>query len=143
MAMYRHTYQSVPESEEQMMDNLQSILAQHKIEDSLAGAIMLTVSEAFVNAFVHGNKRELNKTIQVEIEITPLTVKASVIDQGERHIDLSGDRPVPDPFSENGRGIAIMRHYATSLIFSGSKSGGLKVSIQFDRKKYYESKILK
>lgn len=143
MNRYCYTYQSVIESVGEMLDSLQSILTKHKIEGNLASAIMLTASEAFTNALIHGNHQNPNKSIQVDIEINPLTVKIEVIDQGSGEIDFAENRLLSEPMLENGRGIVLMKHYTTDLQFSKIKSGGVKVSMRFDRTIEYESKLNK
>lgn len=70
----------------------------------------IAVSEALINAIVHGNKEDKNKKVFVAIECKKNFFKISIRDQGSG-FDYN---KIPDPtkdenlFKEHGRGIFIM-----------------------------------
>ena len=139
MARYCHTYQSVPESEGQMLDELQSILTTHKITEDAANAVMLTASEAYTNALVHGNCYDPKKTITLEVEIAATQLMVGVTDEGKGGAGFSRGRLTPEPLAESGRGIGLMKHYAQRVKFSSTLSGGLKVTAIFNRDREYKA----
>jgi len=71
----------------------------------------IAVSEALVNAIVHGNKEDKNKNVFCDIECTDKYMTVRIKDEGEG-FDLNG---IPDPtnkeniLKEHGRGIYIIR----------------------------------
>ena len=79
-------------------------------EDKLIN-FQIAVSEAFVNAIVHGNKENSNKLVFIDIEFNGNILSVTIKDQGSG-FDIS---TLPDPtkeenlFKEHGRGIFIMR----------------------------------
>jgi len=76
--------------------------------------------EACSNAIEHGNKFAPDKRVTVSLRFHEGTLTASVKDQGsgfdfERAMR---EEPDPDPTSERGRGILIMRAFTDGLKFS-------------------------
>ena len=83
-------------------------------------AVRLTLEEAVINAFRHGNRGDPSKNIIVRYLLTPAEVLLEVEDQG-----LGFDpRQVPDPLTEpyldrpGGRGLFLMRTYMTWVSFN-------------------------
>jgi serine/threonine-protein kinase RsbW len=83
-------------------------------------AVRLVLEEALVNAIRHGHRGDPSKVVRLRCWGNDSEVVATVKDQGD------GFRPeaVPDPRTEetlerpSGRGLLLMRAYATSLIFN-------------------------
>jgi serine/threonine-protein kinase RsbW len=85
--------------------------------------------EACSNAIEHGNKFSPDKHVSVTIRFNGRTFTAIVRDQGagfdfEKKLLEEAD---PDPMSERGRGILIMRAFTDSLKFS--YDGGMNVEL--------------
>jgi anti-sigma regulatory factor (Ser/Thr protein kinase) len=136
MPQYTLTYPSVGSSEEKMLDDVQTILKQNKIERELQDGFLLVVSEAFTNAVVHGNERNPQKSVKLLLDINNETLTADIIDEGHGGLKKIKQRRPPSMLSENGRGIDLMKHYAREVSFTETPEGGLRVSIRFDRKKH-------
>jgi serine/threonine-protein kinase RsbW len=76
-------------------------------------AIHLSLEEALTNAVRHGNQSDPNKTVSVEILISPEKFDISIADQG------SGFNPdtLPDPrlgenlYKTEGRGVLLIKAY--------------------------------
>jgi anti-sigma regulatory factor (Ser/Thr protein kinase) len=143
VANYRLTYQSVSESEGKMLDDLSAILKKHDITDNLNYAVMLVVSESFTNALVHGNQRNPEKLITLELDITENVCHVSITDEGQQGLEKIKSRGQPDLLSEGGRGIDLIELYAGSVEYIETETGGLKVSVTFDRKIGKNTKIYK
>jgi serine/threonine-protein kinase RsbW len=83
--------------------------------------LRLILEEAIVNGLKHGNGGDLSKQVRVRYQVRPEAVFAEVEDDGPG-FDPSA---VPDPTApENldrscGRGLLLMRHYATWLRYHG------------------------
>jgi serine/threonine-protein kinase RsbW len=76
--------------------------------------------EACSNAIEHGNKFSPDKRVLVSLRFHEGTLTASVKDEG-RGFDFEKalrEEPDPDPTSERGRGILIMRAFTDGLKFS-------------------------
>ena len=135
--MHEHTfeYPSVLESEDRMLDDLAAVLHSHRVADHEAQAFMVVVSEAFTNALVHGNQQNANKIIRVDLRVNETTVAADITDQGSGGLERVKAHQPPGLMAENGRGLHLIRHYATECAFRESESGGLIVSVHLGRGK--------
>jgi serine/threonine-protein kinase RsbW len=95
--------------------------AQRWINDFSAALI-----EACSNAIEHGNKLAKNKTVRVVVNLNGQQMVARVHDEGagfDYDSYLSKTTP-PDPLSERGRGILIMRAFTDGIKYSASPHGG-------------------
>ncbi len=96
--------------------------AQRWINDFSAALI-----EACSNAIEHGNKLSREKTVRVSINMNGEQIVARIHDEGdgfEYKKYLSKAEP-PDPLSERGRGILIMRAFTDEVNYSVNDRGGL------------------
>jgi serine/threonine-protein kinase RsbW len=96
--------------------------AQRWINDFSAALI-----EACSNAIEHGNNLSKDKTVRVVISLNGRKIVARVHDQGGGfdHATYLSDTTPPDPLSERGCGILIMRAFTDQVSYSSSPSGGL------------------
>jgi serine/threonine-protein kinase RsbW len=82
--------------------------------------VRLSVEEAIVNGFKHGNREDPAKIVTVSYFVTPGEITTAIEDQGP---GFNPER-VPDPLApENierpgGRGVFLMRHYMTSVEYN-------------------------
>jgi serine/threonine-protein kinase RsbW len=87
--------------------------------------ILLAITEAVNNAIIHGNKNDINKTIELEFILADEFLKVIVTDEGEG-FDLE---KVPDPtlpenlLNEHGRGIYIIKHFVDEIKVENSTKG--------------------
>ncbi|MFN3360539.1 MAG: ATP-binding protein [Pseudanabaenaceae cyanobacterium] len=82
--------------------------------------IRLGLQEALVNAARHGNKLDPRKKITVEYCIQGEIFSWRITDQGEDVVDcFGGDCPLPDVFSEQGRGVFILYQIFDRVEWSG------------------------
>ncbi len=143
MTTYSLSYYSVPESEDKMLDDIEEILRKHNINNDLSHAVRLSVSEGFTNAMVHGNVRTPQKKVIIEVEINRDNFRVDIIDEGIKGIEKIKNRRNPDLLAEDGRGINLIQYYAPKVFFEEMESGGLKVTMIFDRNKEKKEKLLR
>jgi serine/threonine-protein kinase RsbW len=80
--------------------------------------------EAVNNSIVHGNKFDINKTVDVSVQISPSEIHIYVKDQG---VGFNYE-DVPDPTKpenlENvsGRGVFLMKNLADNIFFENKGS---------------------
>jgi serine/threonine-protein kinase RsbW len=90
---------------------------------------LIAVTEAVVNAVVHGNKNNPSKKVDVNISYDEINLCARVKDEGEG-FDIN---KVPDPttdenlFKESGRGIFLIKSLVDKVEVTSDKTGTLIV----------------
>jgi serine/threonine-protein kinase RsbW len=92
------------------------------------------VSEAYTNAYIHGNKLNPSKSINVVFSWDDETVRVDIEDQGEGNPDalqLNNSRPDVDCEKNGGRGVGIMKLFADKIEVDERQEGGLRVSVSF------------
>jgi len=130
MDILSKTYKSDLASEEQLSLELKEQLQSAGMSEQICREFMLVVSEAFTNAVIHGNGLNSPHTISAKIYTNENILSADIIDQGKGGMDLIKNRIPADLNAEGGRGVDMIIRYATSVEFSETAEGGLKVSIQ-------------
>jgi len=133
MPGYCFTYQSIPESEERFLDDIDRVVRECRIEKATADRLRLTLSEAFTNALVHGNRHDLRKSIRVSLQVNKSSICADIVDEGNGGLQRIRERKPPSLMAEGGRGIDLITHYASNAEFSENEKGHLTVTIRFDR----------
>ncbi|MBA2422351.1 MAG: ATP-binding protein [Chitinophagales bacterium] len=112
---------------EALVENLRSEL---NLNDELEANILVSLSEAFNNAIIHGNKSNPNKIVKLKIEVSDNEIGFFIEDEGKGFNEGS----IRDPTSlENldkptGRGIFLMKNLADRIEFL---EGGRIISISF------------
>ncbi len=85
--------------------------------------------EACTNAIEHGNKYSKEKKVRIVVELNEYRIVGQVHDEGEGFSfdPYFSDAPPsdPDPLSERGRGIVIMRAFTDELKYSFDPQNGL------------------
>ncbi len=93
--------------------------------------VALAVRETVINAITHGNGRDPDLRVEVEVEADDRRLRATVVDQG------AGFRPedTPDPTaSENllrssGRGLLLVRAFVDEVRFRRVDGRGMEVTL--------------
>lgn len=133
MPAYEFTYPSVAASEEKMLDDLLAVLQTNVVPKSLLNQFTLAISEAFTNALVHGNEYDPNKVIKLVLDINGNCLTADIIDEGQGGLAKIKRRKPSTMLSEGGRGVDLMKYYASVVRFTETEGGGLKVSLRFEQ----------
>jgi len=103
-------------------------------EKLVAMNIPLTVDELFLNAIIHGNKEDANKTVSIKVDLDDEKIIITIADQGDGfHWERVLDRSTPaDLENEGGRGIFLVKHYVDDIRYN--KAGNeVSVTIRRDR----------
>ena len=75
-------YSTTPESEGKFLDDLESFLSLVEMDQHQFHYLTLSLSEAFTNAMVHGNKWDKSKSVMVQVSVNDMEVSADITDQG-------------------------------------------------------------
>ena len=87
--------------------------------------------EACTNAIEHGNKYATDKKVRIIVEMNGHKIVSRVHDEGEG-FDFErfvSEAPTPDPLSERGRGIMIMKAFTDELSYTLDDKYGLCVQL--------------
>jgi serine/threonine-protein kinase RsbW len=103
-----------------IQEEIEQQIAALKVSEQEIFSVRLALEEALVNAIKHGNQMDRSKKVRV--------VYRFLLDRLEIHITDEGTgfdpEDVPDPTAvENlerpcGRGLMLMRHYMTEVVYS-------------------------
>ncbi|PTQ99930.1 serine/threonine-protein kinase RsbW [Mucilaginibacter yixingensis] len=118
--LYTLQLPSRPASIIQLESLIENIADKHQVADDTFANMMTCLSEAVINAMVHGNQLDADKLVIVNAEVDQRRIVWTVTDEGE------GFNPnqLPDPTApENlealtGRGVFIMKQLADQCIFN-------------------------
>ncbi|MCU0448903.1 MAG: ATP-binding protein [Bernardetiaceae bacterium] len=119
MSALRLQIPSIPDNIRLVESFIDQARDEFAFDDSVYGNIMVAVTETVNNAILHGNKQDVNKIVQLDMEVTEENVRFTIRDQGEGFDHNS----LPDPTApENllelgGRGIFIIRNLADEVEF--------------------------
>lgn len=98
-----------------------SLKEQYNIGEDVYGNVLTCLSEATINAIIHGNKEDENKKVYINLEVQDnKKLIFTIADEGEG-FDYNH---LPDPTApeniENltGRGVFIIKHLADQCIFN-------------------------
>jgi serine/threonine-protein kinase RsbW len=81
-------------------------------------SLQLVIREALNNAIVHGSGSDPEKTIKVAFQVRKKGISISIRDQGAGFDWRSKWGKVADPLVLSGRGMELMRTYATETVFN-------------------------
>jgi serine/threonine-protein kinase RsbW len=93
-------------------------------EEKIPG-LLLSVTEAATNAFIHGNKSDENKLVTIDVNKKDNQLVVSIKDQGKGFDPAT----IPDPteplniLKDSGRGIYLMRVYMDDIKFNITPQG--------------------
>jgi serine/threonine-protein kinase RsbW len=110
---------------------IEVLKTRYNISEKIYAAMLTSLSEAAINAIVHGNREDESKKINITLEVQNNHLIFTVSDEG-KGFDYSN---LPDPTApenlENltGRGIFIIRKLADKCLFNSS---GNKIELHFN-----------
>lgn len=112
------------------------IADEYNIGDTYFANILVSLSEAFNNALVHGNKYDANKRIKLEFFMSNKEMIFTMKDEGYG-FDIS---IIKDETHMVGRGLMMIRHASDGVEFS---DGGRCIEMRFDTASFNESLAMK
>jgi serine/threonine-protein kinase RsbW len=114
-----------------LLENLiEEIADKHSISEDTFANMMTSLSEAAINAIVHGNKFDPDKKVIINAEIENKRIVWTVTDEGEGFDYNNLADPTAPENIENltGRGVFIIKHLADQCIFN---TKGNEVELHF------------
>lgn len=121
------TIQSDPEERNDAVEAIEQRLTALGWDEDSINEFSVSVAEAVANAIIHGNKGDINKKVEITLNLTKEVAEITVRDEGDTQVDPD---QVPDPHSEegllktSGRGILLMKEYCDEVEFS---PGGVRI----------------
>jgi serine/threonine-protein kinase RsbW len=128
-------YPSTSESEGRVLDDLEAFMDRNAVQGPERHRFVQAVSEGFTNALIHGNQYDACKHVTVRLEVNEFALHADISDEGQGGLEKVNKRPRPSQYSEGGRGIDLIQHYANTVEFTENEKGGLTVSMIVERRK--------
>ncbi len=111
---------------------LAELLPRFGVKAENTGGFIVAISEAVSNAIVHGNRRDPQKLVHIQLRRAekPAELRVVVEDMGEGFEPTAVPDPTQDEFllRESGRGIFLMRSFAKEVHFL---KGGRCVELVF------------
>lgn len=93
-------------------------LAGEPADSRLRFRLQTALAEALANAVLRGNGADAAKSVEVIADVTPDEIRIHVGDEGDGFDpEAVGDLP-PDPESDHGRGILMLRSLVDALQFN-------------------------
>jgi anti-sigma regulatory factor (Ser/Thr protein kinase) len=81
-------------------------------------AIELLAHESLCNAVIHGNQRDADKTVEVEMQMRRAWVRLQVTDEGAGFAWRTQSSLPPDVDSTSGRGLPLYTLFAKRIRFN-------------------------
>jgi serine/threonine-protein kinase RsbW len=104
-----------------LLDQVEAAMAEQGYPSRTCWELRLVLEEAIVNGLKHGNGGDPAKQVRVRYMVRPEAVFADVEDEGAGFNPSTVADPT-DPHNwerPSGRGLLLMRHYATWLRYHG------------------------
>jgi serine/threonine-protein kinase RsbW len=125
---HEHRYLEAVQTAEQMgrlLDAVEGAMIERSYPPQDVFAVRLLLEEAILNAIKHGHRGDVSKVVCICCNVSDREVAASVQDEGPGF----NFADVPDPCADenldkpSGRGLLLMRTYATSLYYNDRGNG--------------------
>ena len=125
------SFPSVPDTVAEVDTFLDDKLREAGFPDDMMVDVAVSVSEVVNNAVIHGNGRDPDKTVEIDLDIQSDRIKVSVKDEGAGFDPAS----LPDPVAQDnlmrevGRGLFIVRAYMDEVHFQKMGDEGLRITL--------------
>jgi serine/threonine-protein kinase RsbW len=93
--------------------------------------ILMALREALANAIKHGNEQNLEKRVDLEMEVTGETLRIRIRDEGEGFDPGSVEDPLApeNRLKTSGRGIFYMKTFMDRVRFRRIDGGGMEITL--------------
>ncbi len=91
----------------------------------------LAMREAVINAMIHGNARDRERSVHITLVARPERFEARVLDEGPG-FDLTQEQDPTAPanlLNTSGRGLLLMRAFTDEVRFRRHRSRGMEVTL--------------
>ena len=118
------------ESITQLEALIEEVADKYQVSEDVFANMMTCLNEAVINAIIHGNKLNPDKTVFVNVDADTKRIIWTITDEGEG-FDYNN---LPDPTAADrleeltGRGVYILKHLADQCIFNAN---GNEVELHF------------
>lgn len=109
---------------------VEEVADKYQVSEDTFANMMTCLNEAGMNAILHGNKLDENKTVYVNVDADSRRIIWTVADEGPGfNYNNLPDPTEPDRLEElTGRGVFILKHLADQCIFNAA---GNEVELHF------------
>jgi serine/threonine-protein kinase RsbW len=111
---------------------LHDALERARVGDEHVQWVDLAVREAVANAILHGNRKDPDKQVEIDVTLTGGELTVRVLDEGEGFEPQQVADPL-DPanlLNPNGRGIFYMRQFMDQIDYAYRPEGGTVVTLK-------------
>lgn len=132
----RYLISSAPSQFVKLYPIIADMVEELQLEGNEKFRFAVCVSEAFTNAFYHGNHADPNKIVELVFSWDFETMSVEIADQGKGTLkDINRDANLESisPEETCGRGVAIINSFADNLEVIERDGGGLKVKMSWHR----------
>lgn len=114
-----YVFATDPAEARRVQDEIERALLTHRFEERDIFSIKLALEEALVNAMKHGNHYDRGKKIMLAYRITVERFDVAIVDEGPGFDpgDVPDPRDVENLERSCGRGLCLMRHYMSEVVF--------------------------
>ncbi|QHS54929.1 ATP-binding protein [Mucilaginibacter sp. 14171R-50] len=109
---------------------IEEVADKYQVSEDTFANMMTCLNEAVMNAIIHGNKLDPEKTVFVNVDVDAKRIVWTVTDEGTGFdYNNLADPTAPDRLEElTGRGVFILKHLADQCIFNAT---GNEVELHF------------
>ena len=110
---------------------IQDLAREFAFSQNSINDVSTALIEACSNAIEHGNKFDKDKRVRVSLQFNGAGFTARIYDEGKGFDfkSMMAHSAPPDPMSERGRGIIIMKAFTDQLNYSFTDEEGLCVEL--------------
>jgi serine/threonine-protein kinase RsbW len=110
---------------------LEEKFKQHGLERDDIADLAISATEIINNAIIHGNQKDPDKKVKIEIEFSEDRLTIAITDQGSGFSPDDIPSPIQDDnlLKETGRGIFIVRSLVDDLVIEQAPEGGTRMII--------------
>lgn len=93
--------------------------------------VLMALREALANAIKHGNEQNLEKRVDLEMEVTGETLRIRIRDEGEGFDPGNVEDPLApeNRLKTSGRGIFYMKTFMDRVRFRRMDGGGMEITL--------------
>lgn len=136
MEKRRFQIQSAPSQFVKLYPIIADMVEELRLEGNDKFRFAVCISEAFTNAFYHGNHADPGKSVELIFSWDNETISVEIADQGKGtlgSINLNAKLESISPEETCGRGVAIINSFADNLQVIEKDGGGLMVKMSWHR----------